>query len=372
MSDPYVLLSFFIGSVRQTKITSLTCALLCVLPFSSCAKRTENAAITIVAPKTAWTWPIYIAKEGHYYEKFGLDVRLVFANHPAGIAMLVSDEGDVNLLPLHRAMEIRTREDTFVAVGSPVGKWLFALMARSDIASVQSLRGKQIGVAQIGDATYNYTIALLAKFGLSLRDVEVVLTGAEGRAPALTGGRVAATMLSAPAYFALERAGYKSLANISDYDDIYTPNVLLFKKSTVLKQPELPELLIKAHAEAVKRYYDDEEFAVKAHLVYDNQSEDDLRRVYQKYRESSALDRLPYIPADAVQYIINSTQDPILATAMKSADFATIIDNAAMDRLVTSGFFEYLFGTGIKMEVATRKARAFREAYRESGQAHQN
>ena len=31
---------------------------------------------------------MYIAKEGGYYQKYGLDVNLVFAIHPAAVAMV--------------------------------------------------------------------------------------------------------------------------------------------------------------------------------------------------------------------------------------------------------------------------------------------
>ena len=50
--------------------------------------------ITINYPtRTGQVWPLYLAKEGGYYQKYGLDVNLVFGVHPAGIAMIVSGEG---------------------------------------------------------------------------------------------------------------------------------------------------------------------------------------------------------------------------------------------------------------------------------------
>ena len=44
------------------------------------------------AARTGTTWPFYIAREAGYYQKYGLDVNLVFGVHPAGIAMIVSGE----------------------------------------------------------------------------------------------------------------------------------------------------------------------------------------------------------------------------------------------------------------------------------------
>ena len=41
--------------------------------------------ITINYPaKAPANWPLFLAKEGGYYQKYGLDAKLVFAVHPGG------------------------------------------------------------------------------------------------------------------------------------------------------------------------------------------------------------------------------------------------------------------------------------------------
>ena len=47
----------------------------------------------------------YIAKDGGYYAKYGLDVDLVFGVHPAGIAMVVSGEAVMTNYTLEQAMQ---------------------------------------------------------------------------------------------------------------------------------------------------------------------------------------------------------------------------------------------------------------------------
>lgn len=236
------------------------------------------------------------------------------------------------------------------------------MVAAKNTSSVQSLRGKRIGVSQIGDAPYNYAVGLLSKFGLAPRDVQWVPIGTDvnGRAAALIGGRVDATMLTAPVYFRLEHDGFKVLANTSDYDDLYAPTVYVFKKSVIAANPKLPELLIKAHTEAIKRFYDDKAFALKAYLKYNQEDPADLERVYDHYAKTNTFERVPYVPAAAVQYMLDHPVDEQAASQMKKFDFRTVIDNSMVDRLVREGFFETLFGAAIKEE-ETRKAKlAFR------------
>ena len=311
--------------------------------------------------RTGTTWPLYIAKDGGYYAKYGLDVDLVFGVHPAGIAMVVSNEAAMTNYPLELAMQAASKDGSMIAYASSFKKSLFALMSKS-AASVKDLKGKRIGVSQIGDAPYSYAVGILAKHGLSPRDVQWLPVGTDvnGRVAALVTGRVDASMITAPVYFRLESDGYKSLANISDYDDIYAPTVFLFKKTAVAANPKLPELLIRAHAEAIHRLYNDKAFAIKTYLAYNKEDPADVERVYDLYSSSSVYERVPYILAPAVKYVLDHPADEQVGVQMKKFDFRAVLDNSIVDRLVKEGFFEKLFGPGIKAEQERKVKIAFR------------
>ncbi len=174
-----------------------------VMSAACCWAQAPRQDITINYPARAPSnWPLFIAKEGGYFEKYGLNGKLVFGVHPAGIAMLVSGEAAMTNYTLEQAMQAASKDGSLVAVGSGYKKGLWALMvskalAAKDVGSARDLKGKRVGVSQIGDAPYNYTVALLAKFGITQRDVQWVPLGTDvnGRAAALTSGRVDATLL---------------------------------------------------------------------------------------------------------------------------------------------------------------------------------
>jgi ABC-type nitrate/sulfonate/bicarbonate transport system substrate-binding protein len=319
--------------------------------------------ITVNFPtRSGASWPLFLAKEGGYYQKYGLDVDLVFAGHPGGIAMVVSGEAQMSSYNLESVMQASVRDAPFTIVGSSVNRAFFVLMSRPDIASVKDLKGKRLAVSQIGDPPYNYASAYLKKFGLTARDVEWVAVGtdANGRAAALAAGRADATLLTPPAYFKLEEAGFKSLGNLADHDDIFASTTYLLRTSTIAANPKLPELLIKAHAEAIKRFYDDKAFAVKAYQVYDKQSTADVERFYDGYAKANLLERIPFALAGALQSVIDQQADPRIAAQMKAFDFRKVIDNSVVSRLVREGFFEKLFGPGIKAEETRKSNMAFK------------
>jgi ABC-type nitrate/sulfonate/bicarbonate transport system substrate-binding protein len=336
-------------------------ALLGAVALTAAAQQLQK--ITINFPtRSGASWPMYLAKEAGYYQKYGYDVTLQFGAHPAGIAMLVSGEAAMTNYSLEQALQAASKDGSLVMLGSSLNKGAFALMAAKNISKGAELKGKRFAVSQIGDAPYNYAIAILAHFGLGSRDVQWVPIGtdASGRAAALMSGRAEATLLTAPQYFKVEAAGYKVLANMAEMNDVYASTVYLFKKATLASNPKLAEALIKAHAEAIKRYYDDKPMAVKAYLAYDRMADPaDVARVYDIQAKGQMLERIPYVLTGAVKSVLNQA-DSEASTRIRNYDFHNVIDNSLVDRLIKEGYFEKLFGPGIKAEEERKSKEAFR------------
>jgi ABC-type nitrate/sulfonate/bicarbonate transport system substrate-binding protein len=307
------------------------------------------------------SWHLYIAKQGGYYQKYGLDVDIQFGVHPTGIAMLTSGQAVMVNHSLEQAMVASTRDGSFALMGSTSNRGLFALMAQKNFSNPKELKGKRVAVGQIGDAPYNYTVALLGKYGLGVRDVQWIPVGTDvsGRAAALQSNRAEATLLTAPNWFRMEEAGYKNLANLQDHD-VYAATVYMFSKKAIAANPKLAESVIKAHAEAIKRFYDDKAFAIKAYQAFDKQPDADVSRIYDIYRNGNIFERVPYVLDAAVKSIVSQQVDPRLAADLKAYDFHKVIDNSVVARLVKEGFFEKLFGDSIKAEEQSKAKLAFR------------
>ena len=68
--------------------------LILILASVAAQQAQQLQKITINYPtRSGASWPMYIAKEGGYYQKYGLDVDLQFGVHPAGVAMLDERSG---------------------------------------------------------------------------------------------------------------------------------------------------------------------------------------------------------------------------------------------------------------------------------------
>ena len=71
---------------------------------SSAQGQLQKTAINFPTRSGA-SWPMFIAKEGGYYQKYGLDVNLVFGAGTLGVAMISSGEAAMTNSSMEQAMQ---------------------------------------------------------------------------------------------------------------------------------------------------------------------------------------------------------------------------------------------------------------------------
>ncbi len=110
--------------------------------------------ITINYPaKSGGSWPMFIAKEGGYYQKYGLDVSLAFGAGTLGFAMITSGDAVMSNASMEQAMQASSRDPgALISVASMLNKGAFSLLAAKGINGVKDLKGKRIAVSSVGDA----------------------------------------------------------------------------------------------------------------------------------------------------------------------------------------------------------------------------
>jgi len=160
-----------------------------------------------------------VARDRGYYRQEGLDVQLVVMPSALGTQALLggnvkfSTAGGAGLLPILRGAPVRFMFTTF-------SRPMFWLYARSDIRSVESLKGKKVGVSSLGSGPDSLLREILKKNGLDGgRDVVIMPVGSgTARFFALQAGSVDAAMLSVPANLMAQEAGFRELVSFIDQE----------------------------------------------------------------------------------------------------------------------------------------------------------
>jgi ABC-type nitrate/sulfonate/bicarbonate transport system substrate-binding protein len=338
-------------------IAAIVLLALSSLAFEAALAQSQPKVAAMVGARSGASWPLWIAKESNLYEKYGLNVELVYAVHPAPIAAVISGQAAMTSSGSDPALLAASRDSSLVIAGGFMNKGTFAMIGSKTTAGMKELSGKKIGVGRVGDPPYHMAVSLLKKFGMTARDVQWVSIGVDAatRAAALQSGQVDAAMITAPAYFRLQAAGMPVLAVLLDYDDIYVSTYYLFRREALNKERAMALSFIKAHAEAIKRFYDDKAFATQVMIKQGGaKNAQDANRVYDLFHKARVLESIPYALKGSVEAVVErQSQD------LKGADLSKMIDNSLVDQLAREKFFESVFGESIRDEQQRKQSQAF-------------
>lgn len=352
---------FRVGRTSGTRSRKLATQLFVFVPLflasvSSFAQRLQKT-VAMIGARSGASWPLWIAKDARLYAKYGLDVELVYAVHPAPIVAVITGQAAMTSAGSDPALLAAAKDPSLVVLGGFMNKGSFAMIGSKTATDMKQLAGKKIGIGRVGDPPYHMAVSLLRKHGYTPRDVQWVSVGVDAatRAAALQSGQIDAALITAPAYFRLQAAGLPVLAVLMDYDDIYISTYYLFRRDALTKERATAIAFIKAHAEAIKRFYDDKTLATEIMIKYGGtRNSDDAGRVYDLYRKSRVLEPIPYALKGSVDAVVER-QDPEL----KGVDFSKVIDNSLIDQLVKEKYFESVFGPSIREEQQRKQALAF-------------
>ncbi len=179
------------------------------LGLHSCQSASTSTVTTSPSPDSMnltmgiTTWigntPLYIAQEKGFFKDLGLNLKLqVFETVAKGFPVFLAGQIE-GLAPVTSEVaalasqggEFRVVlvEDT--SVGADV------LLARNSIATLQNLKGKKIG-AELGGIGHFFVLQILAKAGLSEKDVTIVNVAPDAAAAAYQKGDLEAVYTCSP------------------------------------------------------------------------------------------------------------------------------------------------------------------------------
>lgn len=316
-----------------------------------------HKSVAMIGARSGASWPLWIAKETRLYAKYGLDVELVYAVHPAPIAAVITGQAAMTSAGADPAVLSASKDNALVILGGFLNKGSFAMVGSKNASDMKQLAGKKIGVGRVGDPPYHMAVSLLKKFGLTARDVQWVSVGvdAAARAAALQSGLIDAALVTAPAYFRLQAAGLPVLGVLLDHEDIYVSTYALFRREALAKERATALAYIKAHTEAIKRFYDDKPLATEIFLKQGGaRNRDDASRVYDLFQKARAFEAIPYALKGSVEAVVERQSQEL-----KGVEVAKMFDNSLVDQLVREKYFETVFGPAIRDEQQRKQSLAF-------------
>jgi NitT/TauT family transport system substrate-binding protein len=286
-----------------------------------------------------------VDRQGRLFRKQGLDVRLVFiASGPVGTTSLLAGETDLGIIggfaPI-RAIASGARG--LVIIGQSKFGMVGAIVGRKEIATVQDLKGKRLGIDRIGSNPDMYSIAALARFKIDpLRDLQYVQMGTTAQGIAgLKAGAVDAFTTTPPYDLIAQRLGYKVILDITAMNIPFAATVLISARDTVTrKQPEIAKFM-RAYAEAIHYFLNNSEGTAKIVAQY-TKVEDREVIAHAVSAEGKAMQRTLQVDPKGIELILGVISKTVpQAASAKAEDF---YDTRFVADLRDSGFIKRVWG----------------------------
>jgi ABC-type nitrate/sulfonate/bicarbonate transport system substrate-binding protein len=233
--------------------------------------------------------PLWIAVEEHIGAKYGLDLRAIYAGRIRPQQLLATGEVPIVLATATGTItsHILGVKDQ-VVVATITNKVTTSLFAKTEIKSVEELKGKIVATGRPGaflDAMVRYV--LRSKFGLVPdRDVKLLPSGEPSLSlQALERGVVDAAAMSSPYMFIARRAGLRELANFDKLGIEYPYTSVVVLRQTVAKNPDLVERFLKCIVEGTYLFKTNKSKTLAVFKRYMKGADDEiLEETYQSTR----------------------------------------------------------------------------------------
>ena len=232
-----------------------------------------------------------VARDRGYYRQEGLDVQLVVMPSAIGMQALLggnvkfSTAGGAGLLPILRGAPVRFMFTTF-------SRPMFWLYARPDLRTVESLKGKKVGVSSLGSGPDSLLRELLKTRGLEGgRDVAILAVGSgTARFFALQAGSVDAAMLSIPANLMAQEAGFRELVSFIEQEWIELQGTVNVTEQLLASDPGLVEKFVRATLKGFIHFRDQRARTLEILARFLRIKEDAVTKIYDLMRPSLTQD----------------------------------------------------------------------------------
>jgi ABC-type nitrate/sulfonate/bicarbonate transport system substrate-binding protein len=296
----------------------------------------------------AWnSLPWWMAKDGGFFEKNGLDVEMNFEGASSVIvqAMLAGEANFAGLAGPAVISNIVNGGD-IIQVAAVVKTFTIPMYSQPSIKDVSQLKGQKVGVSRLNSISHTAALNILQRSGVT--GVTIIQTGGiPESAAALMSGNVAAAMVPPPQSLMLREKGFRELVSVRQFREWNIPvveNGVAARRSYAEKNPNVVKRFIRSAFEGIKQIYDNKEQAIKVLAKYTKITDD--KQLDESYRFSvEALSKDAVMPAEAFTALVDQmvSQRAIDAAAAKKFPVSAYYDNRYVDELEKEGFFKQLW-----------------------------
>jgi ABC-type nitrate/sulfonate/bicarbonate transport system substrate-binding protein len=313
---------------KRTAVLVLMCLCLCATADGAELKQFTLGQSSIGPGGTGF----WMAKEIGAFEKYGLRTDLVFiSSGPVVVQALIGGDLHAGLAATNSVITAILAGAPLVSVMSLQNRPYHRLWVHPEIARLEDLRGKTLGVTRFGSVTDNLTKILLRKKGLEGAVAVRQLGGTTEVSAAFKQRQIAGAVIS----IMRVDAPMRMLVDLAEMDIRYSNVVVAVSRDFNRRSSQQIEALVRAYSEGLAAVHNQKLRAFK--VIAKHTRLTDQKFIEEIYNDAiKSLDRVPRVEPEAIAPIVESMGKGPLP-------IETIADNSIIDRLAREGFFEKLY-----------------------------
>ena len=285
---------------------------------------------------------VWVAKEGGYLSKYGIEAELIYIPAVAATQALIAGEIQLaQVTGVSTSGAILAGADVRI-IASSLNRLVGFIYARPEIKTPEDLKGKKLGVSRFGALSETGTAIFLERFGLK-RGTDVALIQVGGLPEIVTAmerGAIQAGFASPPNSSRAKRLGMKELFDVDALGLELQQTCITVTPKYLREHRPLVKSFVQAYAEGLHRFVTDRDFSIQVLKKYLRIDETDfLADAYDFY--SPRVQKIPYPTLKGIQFILDGMAEK--QPQARRAAPESFVDLSLLQEIDQSGFFKQLW-----------------------------
>jgi ABC-type nitrate/sulfonate/bicarbonate transport system substrate-binding protein len=285
---------------------------------------------------------IWMAKEGGYLSKHGIEAELIYVPQITATQALIAGEIQLaQVTGVSTAGAILAGADVKI-VASSLNRLVGFIYARPEIKTPEELKGKKLGISRFGALSEVGASVFLERFGLKRgTDVALIqLGGLPEIVTALERGAIQAGFASPPNSGRAKRLGMREIFDIDALGLEVQQTCITVTAKYLRERRPIVKAFVEAYAEGLHRFLVDREFSIQVMKKYLRVNETDLLDdAYAFY--APRFEKLPYPTLKGIKFILDGMAER--QPQARKATPESFVDLSLLQELDQSGFFKQLW-----------------------------
>ncbi len=308
-----------------------------VSPVQAQSKRKIVFGVPVTPPNVVHI-PPYIAKEMGFFAENNIEAEFVtFEGGTQTLRGSVSGGLDITGTSSDPAIIAAARGAGTKVLGSYSHKLSQSMLVQGDIKSCKDLKGRKIGIQEVGAFNEVMSRAVMASCGLTPKDVQYVNVSTKGRVPGLLSGQIDTAILHVDQALVAKKkkSDLNILVNLWETLPKWLYAAYIAPEKEIASNRQLYIDIMAALIKANRFIYNNKDKTVEIAAKYTQQPVDIVGQTYDLLAEAGAWPVNSGLPRDMVEWTINKQVELGTIKAQEKPSYEKLIDTSVVQAALT-------------------------------------